>query len=309
MFFICDKYFSVIYYNTGDEANRDLNPSQYKKLLCDITTWGDFNHDVQDQITRLGTEIPTKPIVGSFFLDLMFEMTDISKSGFVSFSNVIQTVDKIVSSDFATLVGIFFDLHDRGKLGSLNKEEMIQTSESLLFILRNEVNDSYLSSISGLISRAFQLKSTTEPWSISRNLFKELIEGDDFLKSYFTTGFKSSFVRADVETKQIIEPVKPVSTKDVMHAVENGVKWGVKWAEGINNSRNKTIVVDAAMGITTSVPSAGVDAELDVFEDSHEDMMNEVEELLKNAELLDTEGINLDSPLASPGIQSAPNAF
>src|SRR2546430_1976038 len=60
-------------------------------------------------------------------------------------------------------IGWFFAVHDRDGDGKIDKDEVLQMSESLLFITRNLVSsgkdvgaDTYLSAISGFIHHAFE---------------------------------------------------------------------------------------------------------------------------------------------------------
>lgn len=53
--------------------------------------------------------------------------------------------------------------HDKNKDGFLTKDEVIQLSESLLFIFRNEPGDTYLAAVSKFILNAYEFGDATAP--------------------------------------------------------------------------------------------------------------------------------------------------
>src|SRR5438552_6216951 len=83
--------------------------------------------------------------------------------GTLSLQNVVRVVAELSTVDLMATIGWFFALHDRDGDGKLDKDEVLQMSESLLFITRNLVGsgneagaDTYLSAISGFIHHGFK---------------------------------------------------------------------------------------------------------------------------------------------------------
>ncbi|KAJ3086470.1 hypothetical protein HK102_013072 [Quaeritorhiza haematococci] len=136
-----------------------------------------------------------KPIVGSSLLEKLFhKLFDRNHNGYVDLQDIVYGLHALVHPTVATkspnksvvvaptatgatnsnensgdntsataittsaavaIVNLFFSLHDGDNDGFLSKEETIQASESLLFLLRREEGDRYLNSVSGFLNRAF----------------------------------------------------------------------------------------------------------------------------------------------------------
>lgn len=56
---------------------------------------------------------------------------------------------------------MFFDLHDTDKDGYLNRDELLEFSESLLWIFRDKP-DEYLNAVSTFLRNAFEYSETKE---------------------------------------------------------------------------------------------------------------------------------------------------
>ena len=56
-------------------------------------------------------------------------------------------------NDLMANIAWFFSLHDNDKDGHLTKDEVLQLSESLLFIFRSEIGDQYLAAVSRVLAR------------------------------------------------------------------------------------------------------------------------------------------------------------
>lgn len=56
-----------------------------------------------------------------------------------------------------------FNLYDTDQDGHLTKDEILQVSEALLFIFRNEPGDRYLGSVSNTLQNLFEFGETTKP--------------------------------------------------------------------------------------------------------------------------------------------------
>lgn len=64
-------------------------------------------------------------------------------------------LDSVLFNDLMANIAWFFRLHDADTDGFLTKEEVLQLSESLLFIFRNEPGDRYLGSVSNVRLQCF----------------------------------------------------------------------------------------------------------------------------------------------------------
>ncbi|EGG09085.1 uncharacterized protein MELLADRAFT_77188 [Melampsora larici-populina 98AG31] len=89
-------------------------------------------------------------------IDRLFFDWDKSRKGSLSLQDVVHGMDQHLNNDLMANIQVFFALHDNDKDGSLSKDEVLQLSESLLFIFRNEPGDQYLAAVSKLMQNAFE---------------------------------------------------------------------------------------------------------------------------------------------------------
>ncbi|AAS50456.1 AAR091Wp [Eremothecium gossypii ATCC 10895] len=68
------------------------------------------------------------------FLRRLFNNWDITSSGELSLGDVISGVDKLVSNDLMETMNNFFSLYEDSKKGEVQREEILQMSEGLLFL-------------------------------------------------------------------------------------------------------------------------------------------------------------------------------
>jgi hypothetical protein len=60
----------------------------------------------------------------------------------------VNGLNGVLFNDMMSNIAWFFTLHDHDKDGYLTKDEVLQLSESLLFIFRHEPGDQYLAAVS-----------------------------------------------------------------------------------------------------------------------------------------------------------------
>ncbi|KAJ3188481.1 hypothetical protein HK101_009144 [Irineochytrium annulatum] len=173
LFFLCDQYFSVLFYDRQNvtQKNSDrMDFSQFVQFLTRLTTWANVNRDLEEQQTRLGLGAPVKPVVGSILLNKLFaHVFDKNGDSLVDFGDIVRGLSNLVHSDLMGRIALFFELHDEDKDSFLNKEEVIQFSESLLFLMRRMDGDRYLNSVSNVLHRSFELNA------------KHAVEGKDIV--------------------------------------------------------------------------------------------------------------------------------
>jgi len=98
-------------------------------------------------------------------LDRLFYSWDSQQLGTLSLQDVVKGLDQIMTGGLMESIEWFFNLHDKNKDGYLTKDEVIQLSESLLFIFRNEPGDIYLAAVSKFILNAYEFGDATAPES------------------------------------------------------------------------------------------------------------------------------------------------
>ena len=142
----------------------------FKSFLSEVATWAQEKEEVpphspQNGRSRAlstvgqGKETPAEHP----FMHRLFRRWDREMKGTLSLQDVVRGVAELCTVDLMATIGWFFAVHDRDGDGKLDKDEVLQMSESLLFITQNFVGsstevgaDTYLSAISGFIHHAFE---------------------------------------------------------------------------------------------------------------------------------------------------------
>lgn len=98
--------------------------------------------------------------MGIQFIRKLFDFWKNAGQEHITFAECVAGIDGIVFSTLEERIDALFDIHDSARAGFLEREYVIQLSESLLFLLRlnnagegDDIGDGYLASVSGLLSR------------------------------------------------------------------------------------------------------------------------------------------------------------
>ncbi|KAK4687780.1 TBC1 domain family member 8/9, partial [Tremellales sp. Uapishka_1] len=133
----------------------------FKVFLSEIATWAR-----EEVITTNAFMTRTERKVADHeLIDRLFYSWDIDQQGTLSLQDVVLGLNKVMTAGLMESIEWFFELHDKNKDGYLTKDEVIQLSESLLFIFRNEPGDVYLAAVSKFILNAFDFGDATAPES------------------------------------------------------------------------------------------------------------------------------------------------
>ncbi|PLW14373.1 hypothetical protein PCASD_19392 [Puccinia coronata f. sp. avenae] len=122
-------------------------------FLADIASWA------RDEtlVKSVGfLERVERVVVDHELIDRLFRAWDRSKKGSLSLQDIVLGLSQFMFNDLMANMQTFFSLHDGDKDGYLTKDEVLQLSESLLFIFRNEPGDHYLAAVSKLMQNSFE---------------------------------------------------------------------------------------------------------------------------------------------------------
>ncbi|GHJ83929.1 hypothetical protein NliqN6_0331 [Naganishia liquefaciens] len=133
----------------------------FKIFLSEIATWA------RDETVTANAfqQRVTRRVAEHELIDRIFFWWDTTHQGSLSLQDVVIGLDNVVWGGLMESIEWFFVLHDNNKDGYLTKDEVIQLSESLLFIFRNEPGDAYLAAVSKFILNAFDFGDATAPES------------------------------------------------------------------------------------------------------------------------------------------------
>ncbi|KAG9071125.1 hypothetical protein KI688_008668 [Linnemannia hyalina] len=199
---IYDRFYSALFYGrsqSGRGSNkqgeaRALDTNTFVSFLGSIAHWAQVEDDQMEgdeiqpingssQHRRRGSTSTTsttrerRRVVGKHFISRLFERFDENGSGILSLQEVTTGLGDIIHGDMMSRMQLFFDMHDLNKDGTLNRDEILGMSESLLFIYRYDDGDTYLPAISNFIRNAFEFAEKVEP--VKKEEFVVEDEDDD----------------------------------------------------------------------------------------------------------------------------------
>ncbi|KAJ3151541.1 hypothetical protein HDU89_001984 [Geranomyces variabilis] len=293
LLFLCDEFFSVQYYgrqDSGKKSSDRMDFNQFALFLSRLADWANLKKDADEQQSRMGAEDAAKPIVGSSLLEKIFKRCfDTDGDGFISFQDLVTGMGQMIHSDMMTRMNLFFALHDGDKDDVLIKDEIIQFSESLLFLLRREEGDKHLGCVSGFLSRAFALNArhaaspsdaavaegdkTSSPTdlasapaelvSVNISTFRELVLGDEYLVEYFDKGFPASFV---LKEREAVSVTAPPPGKEIAESIWAG---GIKWI-GAASKRGRVVAGEEGQKHAGSIDGSATEEEEEEVEEDNE---------------------------------------
>ncbi|KAK3846094.1 MAG: rab-GTPase-TBC domain-containing protein [Linnemannia gamsii] len=185
---IYDRFYSALFYGrsqSGRGSNkqgeaRALDANTFVSFLGSIAHWAQVDDDQMEgdeihpidgspQHRRRGSTSTTstarerRRVVGKHFISRLFDRFDDNGSGILSLQEVTTGLGDIIHGDMMSRMQLFFDMHDLNKDGTLDRDEILGMSESLLFIYRYDDGDTYLPAISNFIRNAFEFAEKVEP--------------------------------------------------------------------------------------------------------------------------------------------------
>ncbi|CAG8504045.1 29156_t:CDS:10 [Gigaspora margarita] len=218
---IYDKFSTAQFYGKQKNDSRNdsrMNLSTFYSFLGSIADWAKLDDDelINNNNDTVLRDNQGHRVVGYKIINKLFEYFDKSSSGGVSLQDVVLGLGEIKFGDILSRIELFFNLHDTNKDGYLSKEEILQMSESLLFIFRFRKDDENLGSVSNFTKNAFIKSYSEKPLNLddsdtpsteddddtvlSLPLFREVTLSDEYLENFFDTGFAATF--------QLVEPVE-----------------------------------------------------------------------------------------------------
>ncbi|KAJ8296851.1 putative GTPase-activating protein [Rhodotorula toruloides] len=136
-----------------------LDRTAFGRFMADVATWARNEKLVKNGLL---SHIEREP-ADHALIDKVFLAWDVTHAGSLSFQDVISGLDTVLFNDLMLNVSWLFSLYDADKDGYLTKDEVLQVSEALLFIFRNEPGDRYLGSISNMLQNLFEYGESTKP--------------------------------------------------------------------------------------------------------------------------------------------------
>ena len=156
---VYDRFYAAVWegHIKGDGSplgGERMDYNVFKIFLAKIATWA---RDTFEQTGSSSTELVP---ADHAFLHRLFMDWDESKSGSLALNDVITGISKLAVPDLMASMSYWFELYDKDQDGMLDKEGILQLSESLLFVTKTmkpagDEQDGYLNAISTFIRSAF----------------------------------------------------------------------------------------------------------------------------------------------------------
>ncbi|CAB5186600.1 unnamed protein product [Rhizophagus irregularis] len=260
---IYDKFYNAQFYgkqkSVRNDSRMDLNT--FYRFLGSISSWAKLDDENLTKENGSPRDNQGRRLVGYEFIHKLFIHFDQSQSGGLTLQDVICGLGKIIFGDLMSRIELFFNLHDSDLDGYLFKEEILQMSESFLFIFRNRNDDGHLGSVSNFIRNAFEYTDSVgdindisdsnlpEKNEVNNTLtenehnlrmslpsFRMVVLADGYLEEFFDSGFASSF--------QFIEPTEERSKglgREIFNALmSDGMRLAEKFGKRINHAKPKS---------------------------------------------------------------------
>ncbi|CAG8486039.1 12791_t:CDS:10 [Acaulospora morrowiae] len=253
---IYDKYYNAQFYgkqrSVRNDSRMDLNT--FYRFIGSIANWAKIDDELNKHDGSL-RDNQGRRLVGYEFIEKLFNRFDKSSSGGLSLQDVVLGLGEIVFGDIMSRMDLFFNLHDGDKDGFLKKEEILQMSESFLFIFRFRQDDGHLSSVSNFIKNAFEfsdlsgevvnneknidsqkhtsINESEAHHRVSLSTFRMIVLANSYLEKFFDSDFASTF--------QFVEPPeerhKGLGREIFNTLMSDGMKLATRFGKRLNEHR------------------------------------------------------------------------
>ncbi|KAL7320859.1 GTPase activating protein (GAP) [Mucor circinelloides] len=197
---IYDKFYNVLYYKQQKPTERNdskMDLKSFEVFIGSLASWAkieseDYQLDRQRQLK-----------VAKNFMQQLFNVFDRHHTQHLSLQDVIIGVGSIYKGDLNSQIKLFFDLHDIDRDEYLNKDEVVQLSETLLWIFRNTQDEDHLNAVSTFLHNAFEYSETRgDDQYLSLASLRMIVLADETLENFFDHEFAYSFKLTEKETEQ-----------------------------------------------------------------------------------------------------------
>lgn len=149
-----DKYHSTLYemrVHHGGKTESKMSRETFGQMMANTAKWA---RDEEIVANAFGERKIWKPVRHAF-VDKLFAYFDKTNSDNLSLQDAVTGFGEIFGGDLMSTIEFWFRVHDQDADGRLTKEDLLQMSESLLFVMRRDEDDSRLAGVSAFLRSAF----------------------------------------------------------------------------------------------------------------------------------------------------------
>ncbi|GAA5816203.1 hypothetical protein MFLAVUS_009729 [Mucor flavus] len=195
---IYDKFYNVLYYKQKSMERNDsrMDMKSFQLFIGSLAPWAKVESSQENE-----DELQYK--VAQKFFNQLFKLFDVNNTQSLSLKDVIIGIGSIYKGDLNSQIKLFFQLHDVDKDDHLNKDEVLQLSETLLWIFRNTSGEEHLSAVSTFLHHAFEYSETKgDDQFLSLGSLRMIVLADEVLETFFDHEFASTFKLTEKATEQ-----------------------------------------------------------------------------------------------------------
>ncbi|KAI9252176.1 rab-GTPase-TBC domain-containing protein [Helicostylum pulchrum] len=195
---VYDKFYNVLYYKQKSMERNDsrMDMKSFQLFIGSLAPWAKVESNQENQ-----DELQYK--VAQKFFNQLFKLFDVNNTQSLSLKDVIIGIGSIYKGDLNSQIKLFFQLHDVDKDDYLNKDEVLQLSETLLWIFRNTSGEEHLSAVSTFLHHAFEYSETKgDDQFLSLGSLRMIVLADEVLETFFDHEFASTFKLTEKATEQ-----------------------------------------------------------------------------------------------------------
>jgi hypothetical protein len=133
-----------------------MNLESFEIFIGSLASWAKM--DAEDQQPDRERQLK----VARNFISQLFNKFDTQQKQSISLQDAIMGIGSICKGDLNTQLELFFKLHDVDKDNYLDNDEIVQLSETLLWIFRRTNDEEHLNSVSTFLHNAFEYAETRD---------------------------------------------------------------------------------------------------------------------------------------------------
>ncbi|KAI9249878.1 rab-GTPase-TBC domain-containing protein [Sporodiniella umbellata] len=183
---IYDKFQNALYYHQNE--NTEMNMDTFEIFIGSLVPWAKINSEEQQP------DMKRQLKVAKGFIFHLFEQFDTKGKKTINLQDAVIGIGAVVTGDLNYQLELFFKLHDVDKDGYLDNDEILQLSETLLWIFRHTNDEEHLNSVSTFLQNAFEYsEAKNNNKYLSLASLRMIVLADERLENFFDHGFLQSF--------------------------------------------------------------------------------------------------------------------
>ncbi|RCI03018.1 hypothetical protein CU098_009655, partial [Rhizopus stolonifer] len=238
---VYDKFQNALYYHQNEHTG--MNMDTFEIFIGSLVSWAKTN--AEDQQPDMKRQLK----VAKNFICQLFKQFDTQEKQSVSLQDMVIGVGAIVKGDLNSQLELFFKLHDVDKDNFLDNDEILQLSETLLWIFRRTNDEEHLNSVSTFLQNAFEYSESKDNNKyLSLASLRMIVLADETLENFFDHGFSQSFQL----TEKPIEQQKSLGREIFDNLLATGAKLAATTRPQLRTKSTDSSSITPSVATTTS---------------------------------------------------------